>query len=467
MGNCKGDNNVNKKIEELTVEDYQLFLEHVNGFVTCDLEGKVTYINQQVCDFCGLNREWCIGRHIKEVFPFSKMMDTIKYNQPMTTEFYFYNGRVSASTRHPLMRDGKMVGCLEYDLFEDMELVESFIEHYINLDDELKYFKEEAQRFRRTKYSIDNIVGYSTKMLDLKEKIRHIARNNSTVLIHGETGTGKELVAHSIHNLSKRRLRNFIKINSAGLPESLAESELFGYEDGAFTGAKKGGKKGKFELADGGTLFIDEVNQMPLTLQPKLLRVLQEKEVERIGGTKSIPVDVRIIAATNQDLKKLIAEEKFREDLFYRLNVVEIRIPPLRERRDDIPHLARQFVETYNGLFGKHIERIDDRTLKRLMDYDWPGNIRELQNTIERSMNYAEGTVLTDEALDFDVFTEKQSVEMLKGYPKPIEEVLMQTERNLIQRTLEMFGGNKTKAAEFLKIPRTLLYQKMKRLGMK
>ena len=304
-------------------------------------------------------------------------------------------------------------------------------------------------------------------MLDLKEKIRYIARNNSTVLIHGETGTGKELVAHSIHNLSKRRLRNFIKINSAGLPESLAESELFGYEGGAFTGAEKGGKKGKFEIADGGTLFIDEVNQMPLTLQPKLLRVLQEKEVDRIGSSKSIPVDVRIIAATNQDLKKLVAEEKFREDLYYRLNVVEIRIPPLRERPEDIPHLAWQFVETYNGLFGKHIERIDDRALKRLMDYDWPGNVRELQNTIEKSMNYAEGTVLTDQTLDFDIFIEKQSVEMLKGYNKPIEEVLAQTERNLIQRTLETFGGNKTKTAEFLKIPRTLLYQKMKRLGMK
>lgn len=426
----------------------------------------MTYINKQICDFCHLDFDTAVGKHINELFPFSKMMDTIKYDQPMTTEFYFYDGRASASTRHPMYKDGKMVGVLEYDIFEDMTLVESFVEHYINLDEELKYFKEEVQHFRMAKYTIDNLVGYSQTMLNLKEKIRYVANSNSTVLLQGETGTGKELVAHSIHNLSKRSLRNFIKINSAGLPEHLAESELFGYERGAFTGADKGGRKGKFEVANGGTLFIDEINQMPMVLQPKLLRVLQEKEVDRIGGTKSIPVDVRIISATNKNLKQLVEEGKFAEDLYYRLNVVEIKIPSLRERREDIPHLVEQFVETYNNLLGKHVLRIEDRAMKALQAYDWPGNVRQLQNIIEKSMNYVEGDTLFEENLDFNDLPRKQSIEMLHNYTNPIDEVLRQTEKALIEQTIEKVRGNKTKAAELLKIPRPLLYQKMKRLGI-
>lgn len=448
-----------------TVEDFEFFLEHVYGFVTIDMDGKVTYINQQVCDFCHLDRSAAIGKHVKEVFPFSKMTDTIKYNQPTTTEFYFYEGRASASTRHPLIKNGTMVGVLEYDIFEDMSVVEAFVEHYINLDEELKYFKEEAQKFRNAKYTIDNIIGHSLMITNLKEQIKYVARSNSTVLIQGETGTGKELVAHSIHNLSKRSLRNFIKINPASLPESLAESELFGYDPGSFTGGNREGKKGKFELANHGTLFIDEVNQMPLGLQPKLLRVLQEKEIDRIGSSKSIPLDIRIIAACNKNLKQLVSEGLFREDLYYRLNVVEITIPPLRERKQDIRLLAEHFVAQYNNLLGKHVNTIDESAYQSLMDYHWPGNIRELQNVIEKSMNYVEETTLTGKDLDFDMFG-KKTFDSLNNYDKPIVEALRQAERALIVQTLDKFHGNKTKAAEFLKIPRTLLYKKINRLNI-
>lgn len=448
----------------LDIDDFKYFLEHIYGFVVIDLEGKVLYINKQVCDFCHLDYENAVGKHIEELFPFSKMMDTIRFNQPTTTAFYFYEGRASASMRTPLYKDGNMVGVLEYDLFQDMGLIDQFVNHYIDLDDELKYFKEEIKNYTKTKYTIDNIVGHSNMILELKEKIRYVAHTNSTVLITGETGTGKELVAHAIHNLSKRKLRNFVRINAASLPESLAESELFGYESGSFTGAKSEGKKGKFEIANHGTLFIDEVNQMPLTLQPKLLRVLQEKEIDRIGSEKTIPLDVRIIAASNQDLRQLVQKDSFREDLFYRLNVVEVNIPPLREHPEDIPLLVLHFVENLNNFLGKNVRSIDDDAMNELMAYSWPGNVRELQNVIEKSMNYVEGSILRLKDINLSPIDNFQDMDNIKHSEKPIEEYLARAERNLIIQTLKKCNGNKTKAAEYLKIRRTVLYQKMKRL---
>ncbi|MEG2200320.1 MAG: sigma 54-interacting transcriptional regulator, partial [Anaerovorax sp.] len=309
-------------------------------------------------------------------------------------------------------------------------------------------------------------IGHSDTMLELKEQIKYVARTNSTVLISGETGTGKELVAQAIHNLSKRRLKNFIKINAAGLPESLAESELFGYDAGSFTGAKSEGKKGKFEIANHGTLFIDEINQMPLTLQPKLLRVLQEKEVDRIGSEKPTPLDVRIIAASNKDLEKLVKEGEFREDLYYRLDVVEVNVPPLRDHLEDIPLLVNHFVENLNNLLGKTVQTIEDGVYVQLKEHHWPGNVRELQNVIEKTMNYVEGTVLREEDLNFNHVGKNLEINFLENTEKPIEDFLERAERSLIVKTLKKFDGNKTKAAEFLKIRRTLLYQKMKRLNI-
>ncbi|MEG1929892.1 MAG: sigma 54-interacting transcriptional regulator [Anaerovorax sp.] len=451
---------------DLTIEDYKYYLEHIFGFVVIDLTGKVTYINKQVCDFCHLDYDTAIGKHIEELFPFSKMMDTIRFNQPATMSFYFYEGRASASMRTPLFKDDKLIGVLEYDLFQDMGLIEQFVNHYIDLDDELKYYKEEVKKYATTRYTVDSLIGHSDTMLELKEQIKYVARTNSTVLISGETGTGKELVAQAIHNLSKRRLKNFIKINAAGLPESLAESELFGYDAGSFTGAKSEGKKGKFEIANHGTLFIDEINQMPLTLQPKLLRVLQEKEVDRIGSEKPTPLDVRIIAASNKDLEKLVKEGEFREDLYYRLDVVEVNVPPLRDHLEDIPLLVNHFVENLNNLLGKTVQTIEDGVYVQLKEHHWPGNVRELQNVIEKTMNYVEGTVLREEDLNFNHVGKNLEINFLENTEKPIEDFLERAERSLIVKTLKKFDGNKTKAAEFLKIRRTLLYQKMKRLNI-
>lgn len=450
-----------------TAEDYDFILENVFGLVTIDMDGIVTYINRQVCDFCGIDYEWAkSGRHVNEVFPFSKMTDTIKTREPSNVEFYHYKGITSASMRHPLIKDGEMVGVIELDVFYDMEMVEAFVNHYIDLDEEIKYYKEATKTYQQTKYSINNLVGNSPVMRDLKQKILSVANGNSTVLITGETGTGKELVAHAIHDCSKRRLRNFIKVNSAGLPESLAESELFGYTEGSFTGASEKGKPGKFEIANNGTLFIDEIHQMPMNLQPKLLRVLQEGEVDRIGSEKSIPVDVRIVAATNRNLQEMIAKSEFREDLYYRLNVVELEVPPLRARKEDIPELVELFVGQQNNIQGKHVTKIDPKAIETLKNYEWPGNVRELSNVIERTMNYIEGDVLHDSDLNFSLGGNVPSIEKLKDYRNPIEAAKRSAERELILETLEKCEGNKTKAAKLLKISRPLLYQKINRLGI-
>lgn len=451
-----------------TLEDFDLIMENVYGLVTIDMDGIVTYINRQVCNFCGIDYEWASsGRHVNEVFPFSKMTETLRTKEPSNMEFYHYNGITSASMRHPLIKDGEMVGVIEYDVFYDMEMVEAFVNHYIDLDEEIKYYKEAARDYQQTKYSLDNIVGKSVPMLNLKEKIKIVANSNSTVLVTGETGTGKELVAHSIHDASKRRLRNFIKMNAASLPESLAESELFGYTEGAFTGARKGGKKGKFEMANHGTLFIDEINAMPLSLQPKLLRALQEGEIDRVGSAESIPVDVRIIAATNKDLKEMVDRGEFREDLYYRLNVVELEVPPLRERKEDIKELVDLFIEQQNNMLGKQVTGIEDKAIETLKKYDWPGNVRELQNVIEKTMNYAVGNVIRDSELIFSMGSQTPTIDKLKDYDSPIEIAKRSAERELILETLDKVGGNKSQAAKFLKISRPLLYQKMERLGIK
>src|SRR5574342_535104 len=242
------------------------------------------------------------------------------------------------------------------------------------------------------------LVGQSAAMRQVFEMIAKVADSPSTVLITGESGTGKELVARELHRGSSRRDRPLIKVNCAAIPKDLVESELFGYERGAFTGAV-GSKPGRFELADGGTLFLDEIGEIPLEMQVKLLRALQESEFERVGGVKTIRVDVRLITATNRDLKALIADGRFREDLYYRLNVVPIALPPLRERREDIPLLVAHFLEKYDRRLGKRVERMDEEAMQVLMRYPWPGNIRELENLVERSVLFADGPVISEAQL--------------------------------------------------------------------
>jgi two-component system response regulator AtoC len=295
-------------------------------------------------------------------------------------------------------------------------------------------------------------------MEEVQKLVRDVAATNANVLIYGESGTGKELVARTIHGLSSRREAGFIPLNCAAVPENLLESELFGHEKGAFTGAVQA-RQGKFELARGGTIFLDEIGEMPLALQAKLLRVLQERVFERVGGNREIKADVRVIAATNRNLQTEVAERRFREDLYYRLNVFPIDLPPLRERRDAIPPLADYFLRRFSQQIGKKLEGIDKEALNAMKTYDWPGNVRELQNVIERAVILATGCIrlanLPGELFRSGTPEQQQSKDILES-----------TEREIIQKALHKHGGNRRLAAEELGISRRTLQYKLKKYGL-
>jgi len=312
-----------------------------------------------------------------------------------------------------------------------------------------------------------DIVGNSKALRHVLREIETVAPADSTVLIYGETGTGKELIARAVHNLSARRLRPFVKFNCAAFPTGLLESELFGHEKGAFTGAIAQ-RIGRFELAHGGTIFLDEVGEIPLELQPKLLRVLQEREFERLGSTRTIHTDSRLIAATNRDLKRMVQEKNFRSDLYYRLNVFPIRVPALRERPEDIPLLVGYFAQQISRRIGRAIESIPSETMNALVRYHWPGNIRELQNVIERAVIVSRGPVLTVDVAELNTHNDAPSCESSHDH-KSLDNLMHEQERAQILRALELAGGvvsGPNGAAARLRIKRSTLVSRMHRLGI-
>jgi Nif-specific regulatory protein len=311
----------------------------------------------------------------------------------------------------------------------------------------------------RGRYDFSNIVGNSGPMRAVYEQVAQVARTNTTALVRGESGTGKELIAHAIHYNSLRAKKPFVKVNCAALPETLIESELFGYERGAFTGAQAR-KKGRFELAEGGTLFLDEVGDLNLATQVKLLRVLQEREFERLGGTETIKVNVRLIAATNGDLEREIAEGRFRGDLYYRLNVFTIFVPPLRERKSDILQLADHFLEKYSLEHGKHIKRISTPAIDMLASYHWPGNVRELENTIERAVLVCDGDVVHGHHLPPSLQTAEASGTVMRV---SLAEAVEAYEKDIIMDALKTTRGNCAKAARLLSTTERILNYKIRK----
>lgn len=323
--------------------------------------------------------------------------------------------------------------------------------------------RRQNQAYRRdaaSRNSLDNIIGCSSAINLLKETIRTVASTGSTILIHGESGTGKELVARAVHACSQRDGQPFVSVNCGAFPETLLESELFGYVKGAFTGANQN-KRGLFEVADAGTIFLDEIGEMSLAMQVKLLRVLQERTIRPVGGTSEIPVDVRVIAATNRDLHEMIEEKTFREDLYYRISVIPIEVPSLRERQEDIPLLANHFLKRYAPAAGKNILRIADESIEALLAYDWPGNVRQLENTIERGAAMESGEVLRVDAPG-ERSKARAAAAALGGVSGdgagvPAEGIDMEAyvadlERAMLQSALRQSGGVQTRAAEMLKL---------------
>ena len=309
------------------------------------------------------------------------------------------------------------------------------------------------------------IIGSSPNIVVARELARRAARSDSTVLITGETGVGKSLFAKAIHEASLRRERPFVTVNCAAIPETLIESEFFGYVDGAFTGASKKGKPGKFELAEGGTVFLDEIGDMSLTLQAKVLRVLQERIVERLGDTTETLVDVRVIAATNKDLTKLMESGKFREDLYYRLNVISINIPPLRDRHEDIPEFVAWFLKCLNKVCGTSVARVHPAVMEAFTKYPWPGNLRELENALESALNLTDGDELMLEHIPPHIW--QHAIVAATGAgddcDKGLDDSLAKYERDLIIAALKAAGDNRSKAARLLNISRSGLYKKLKK----
>lgn len=445
-------------------EIYQLIFENPHeAIIFVDTEGRIRLINEGYARFLGFSRESLLGKHIKEAVPQSKIPEVLNSGEAQFGDIWEINGKKVAVSRLPIYKGNKLIGVLGKSLFKDeYSLIHKFMQKVRALENELTYYREELDRQRGARYTIDEIIGESSCMNRLKEKVKKVAATSSTVLITGESGTGKELIAHAIHNASPRRNRPFVRVNCASIPEELLESELFGYEEGSFTGARKGGKPGKFEIARGGTIFLDEVGDMNTSMQAKLLRVLQEKEVERLGGDKPVPVDVRVIAATNKDLETMVCNHQFRADLYYRLNVVLLQIPPLRERKEDIPLLISYLLRKLARRLGAPEKEISAEAAQLFKRYDWPGNVREMENILEQAINLSSRDVLTP--ADFPAL-----IKRLSGHstdkPLHLSAALERAEIEAIQNALQHTGDNKKEAARLLGIHRSVLYRKLKKYG--
>jgi len=438
-------------------------------YVIVDKDGIITAMNQSYLEALGLEKSQAVGKHILAVTPTSQLPEILKTGRIDQADIFKIAGNDTIVTRLPVIKDGEIIGAIGRSLFMDMSGAKILMKKLQETEKELNIYKEEVRQGYRAKWQCKDLIGESEAFVKVKSMAEQISHTGSTVLITGESGTGKELFAHAIHNASSRSTHPFVRINCAALPEHLLESELFGYEEGAFTGAAKGGKPGKFELAMGGTILLDEIGDMALTMQTKMLSVLQERMVERVGGTKPIYINVRVIAATNRDLEQMVEEGKFRQDLYYRLNVVRLNIPPLRERTEDIPLLVETLMSKINAVAGTQIKSISHKTVELMQNYNWPGNVRELENLLERALNLAD--MNREDSLTikhFPVLVEKAYFEVddAETTPTPLQNSIEQLEKKIILQALEKANGNKVQTAKILGIYTSALYRKLEKYGL-
>ncbi len=435
-----------------------------DGFLIVDEEGNIININNAYCNYLGMKKEDILGKFVREIIKNSKLpeilinkrtevsvLHKLAEGQSPTKEKYVVVSRACVEDENKAIA---AVGQVKFT-GHTMKLANELKE----MDDELQYYKKELKRISGNKYSFNNMVGKSDKFLRVKKIAEKATKNDFTVLITGETGTGKEVFANAIHYSSRRSDKPLIRVNCAAIPSELLESELFGYIEGAFTGAKRGGKKGKFELANGGTIFLDEIGDMSLNMQAKLLRVLQEKEIEKVGSSRNMPVDVRIIAATNKNLLQEIEKKNFRADLYYRLNVIRLDIPPLRERQDDIAIFIHYFLDELNEKYETNITTAPS-VEKVLTRYHWPGNIRELKNVIYNAYNMTENNEITDFNLPLYIYY-RRKISQGSAESKNLNILLHEIEKEVILNTLKRNKYNCILAAKDLGIHRSTLYKKI------
>jgi PAS domain S-box-containing protein len=445
-------------------EIMKYLLEAIDFVLVTDADGKIVFINNNHAKILGVTPESLIGKSVQDVIPNTRMHIVAKTGEEeIGSVFKLKNGQNIVCNRIPIRKGKDIIGVVAITAFKEMNELIPLLEQIDRLNIEIHHYQKELRELRGAKYRVDNIVGNSAEIIKLKKIITNVAQTNSTVLISGETGTGKELVAHSIHDLSKRRYKPFIRLSCAAIPENLLESELFGYDEGAFTGAKKGGKAGKFELAHEGSLFLDEINQLPMIMQSKLLRVIQEKELERVGAISSKRIDVRLICASNQSLLELVKEGKFREDLYYRINVVEVNMPPLRDRLEDLELLVNFLVDKINLEQGIFISGVDKKVFDLFRLYSWPGNVREFEHVLERAANSILKGQLKVEHFKFMRIFQAGPSENDQNTGEKLEDIRGKAERNAIIKAVVEAGGNKSQASEKLGIDRSVLYDKIRK----
>jgi PAS domain S-box-containing protein len=443
----------------------ELILDNIyNGVIVTDAEGTVIYFNKPYGQFLGIDPKTMIGKHATEVIENTRMHIVAKTGKAEINKAHNIKGRNMVVQRIPIKQGGKVVAVYGQVMFKQVSDVGKLAKELSFLQSKLKLYEEELLSLRAERYTFDSILGINPVILSLKKEAMRAAATSFPVLLTGESGTGKEMFAQAIHNASPRRLHPFIRMNCASIPRDLLESELFGYEKGAFTGANPSGKYGKLELANNGTVFLDEIGDMPHDMQPKILRVLEEKEIERIGGAAPVKLDFRLIAASNQPMEEMVNDGRFRKDLFYRLNVINLHIPPLRERRDDIIPIARNLLKGMTGNTSFPDIQIHPAAEEILINYDWPGNIRELANVLSRVTCLLERDTI--QPYDIPFFLRPGNVTVGAAARTSLDSVINTAEKDAIISALASVGNNKTAAAALLGIHRTHLYKKMNKYGI-
>jgi transcriptional regulator with PAS, ATPase and Fis domain len=449
------------------VQLYEAVLNNIcNGIIITDPDGLVIFFSEAYGKFLKMDTQSKIGKHCTEVIENTRMHIVAQTGMPEINHPHRIQGRDMVVQRIPIRIDGKLAAVFGQVMFEDVKDVHSLANKLNLLESKVKLYEKELVSLRSSKYSCKNIVGKSRIMIEMKELAGKAAGINAPILLTGESGTGKELFAHAIHHGSERKLFPLIRLNCAAIPKDLLESELFGYEAGAFTGAGAKGKPGKFELAHQGTVFLDEISELPLEMQPKLLRVLEEKELERLGSTKLTKCDFRLIAATHQNLEQLVAQGKFRKDLFYRLNVIPLHLPSLKDRKDDIAILAEHFSQTISKEFSIPVRKISPEVLRVFEKYSWPGNIRELSNILERILYSLDLTEDTVRIQHLPLFLRSLTSEKVSTDGSNLRNLRESSEKEALINAINLAKNNKNKAANMLGIHRTALYKKMKKFNI-
>jgi transcriptional regulator with PAS, ATPase and Fis domain len=426
------------------------------GSMAIDKNGTVFFVNSFFLGILNCKERDVVGKKIWDVIPSCRLFETVGQGYSIWGETLRINHKEFLVARFPLKTDGQIVGAMVKTLFPDQIIAKEIVQ-------KLSRPTKSENCMKATLCTCRDIIGETPPMLYVKKLARRASRTSSTLLITGESGTGKEVIAQAVHTRSVRREGPFISVNCGAIPENLLESELFGYVDGAFTGAKKGGKPGKFELADGGTILLDEIGDMPLYMQVKLLRVLQDREVWRIGAMAPTKLDVRVMASTHTNLTQLVQEKKFREDLYYRLNVLEIKMPALRERTEDLPMLVDALIQRINRKIGADATGVSQESLEMMKAYSWPGNVRELENRLEQAINWSDDHIINIRNIP-DSIWKKEINNVAVNVDVGFRSCIQETERDLILNALDKVKGNKAQAARMLNMQRSVLYKKMNKL---